>query len=70
LNLLPTESSYTTPWHCCIALRDDGSVTSAPKGDFEENPVFELIWENGRPSYFRENSTSLLQKQSLEPPES
>ncbi|KAJ5654235.1 Pyoverdine biosynthesis [Penicillium lividum] len=55
ISLLPTKTSYTTPWHCSVAFLADGSVTSGPKGDFEDNPKFELIRDkDGRPSYFRE----------------
>lgn len=54
MNLLPTKSSYTTPWHCSVAFRTDGTVVSRPKVEFEDDPTFALVWENGRPSHFRE----------------
>ncbi|KXG50670.1 Pyoverdine biosynthesis [Penicillium griseofulvum] len=62
INLLPTKTSYTTPWHCSVALLADGSFTSGPKGDFEDNPKFELVYEkDGRPSYFREMETGAVE---------
>lgn len=57
ISLLPTDSSYTTPWHCTVAFMADGTLTSGPKGEFEVNPRFELVWEDGKPSFFREKST-------------
>lgn len=47
---------FTTPWHCTIAYMMDGTVTSAMKCDLEADDRFELIYENDRPSYFREKS--------------
>ncbi|KAJ5435512.1 Pyoverdine biosynthesis [Penicillium cf. griseofulvum] len=61
ISLLPTKTSYTTPWHCSVALLADGTFTSGPKGDFEDNPKFELVYEkDGRPSYFREMETGAV----------
>lgn len=54
MSLLNTKTGYTTPWHCCVALMADGEWVSAPMGDFQEDPRFEVVHENGRPSYFRE----------------
>ncbi|KAK7931099.1 hypothetical protein PG985_001811 [Apiospora marii] len=54
VSLLPTATTYTTPWHCAVAFRADGAVVSAPKVEFETDPRFELVYEDGRPSYFRE----------------
>ncbi|KAK8109618.1 transferase family protein [Apiospora kogelbergensis] len=54
INLLPTATTYTTPWHCAVAFRSDGTLISAPKIEFENDPDFELVYEDGRPSYFRE----------------
>ncbi|THC88914.1 hypothetical protein EYZ11_011643 [Aspergillus tanneri] len=54
ISLLPTRTSYTTPWHCSVAFLADGSLISRPKGEFEDDPRYELVCENGRPSYFRE----------------
>ncbi|KAK4185492.1 Pyoverdine/dityrosine biosynthesis protein-domain-containing protein [Podospora australis] len=56
-SLLPTNSSWTTPWHCCIGLKADGTILSLPRDQFDADPTFELIHdEKGNPSYFREKS--------------
>ncbi|KAK3315685.1 Pyoverdine/dityrosine biosynthesis protein-domain-containing protein [Apodospora peruviana] len=54
LSLLDTKTGYTTPWHCSVALMADGQWLSAPMGDFKENPLMEVVYEDGRPSYFRQ----------------
>ncbi|KAF2846133.1 hypothetical protein T440DRAFT_248598 [Plenodomus tracheiphilus IPT5] len=54
MSLLNTTTGYTTPWHCCVALMADGEWISAPMGDFQNDPRFEVVHENGQPSYFRE----------------
>ncbi|RYP51886.1 hypothetical protein DL768_002854 [Monosporascus sp. mg162] len=59
VSLLPTETAFTTPWHCSIAFRLDGTTTTGPRSEFDGNDAFELIYENGRPSYYREK-TDLL----------
>ncbi|RYP80153.1 hypothetical protein DL770_006348 [Monosporascus sp. CRB-9-2] len=59
VSLLPTETIFTTPWHCSIAFRLDGTTTTGPRSEFDGNDAFELIYENGRPSYYREK-TDLL----------
>lgn len=59
ISLLPTETAFTTPWHCSIAFTKEGNVITGPRRDFDTNPTFELVYENGRPSYYRER-TELL----------
>lgn len=54
LSLLNTNTGFTTPWHCSVALMATGEWLSAPKGDFETDPKFRVVDENGRPSYFQE----------------
>ncbi|KAL9620748.1 MAG: hypothetical protein Q9160_004761 [Pyrenula sp. 1 TL-2023] len=54
--LLNTKTGFTTPWHCSVALLADGEWISAPMGDFKQDPSMELVYEDGRPSYFREKS--------------
>ncbi|CAM6002883.1 unnamed protein product [Sphagnum balticum] len=54
MSLLNTKTGYTTPWHCSIALMADGEWLSAPMGDFKEDPMLEVVYEDGRPSYFQE----------------
>lgn len=52
--MLNTKTGYTTPWHCSVALLADGEWVSAPMGDFEKDPRLEVVYEDGRPSYFKE----------------
>lgn len=59
INLLPTDTSFTTPWHCSIAFRLDGTVITGHRSQFDTNEEFELVCEQGRPSYFRERSALL-----------
>lgn len=54
LSLLHTETGYTTPWHCCVALMANGEWLSAPIGTFKDDPQFDVVYEDERPSYFRE----------------
>ncbi|KAH8651434.1 putative pyoverdine/dityrosine biosynthesis protein [Xylariales sp. PMI_506] len=56
ISLLPTDTSFTTPWHCSIGFRLDGTITSGHRSFFEADERFELVHENGRPSFFREKS--------------
>ncbi|KAH7108957.1 putative pyoverdine/dityrosine biosynthesis protein [Dactylonectria macrodidyma] len=59
LNLLPTDTFYTTPWHFTIVFRLDGTTTTGPRAEFEKDDMLELIYENGHPSYYREKSDLL-----------
>lgn len=56
---LPTSTIYTTPWHCSIAYNLDGTITSGMRSEFDANENLELVYENGRPSYYREKSPLL-----------
>lgn len=56
MSLLNTKTGFTTPWHCSVALTADGEWTSGPMGDFQNNPRMKLVYEDGRPSYFKETS--------------
>ncbi|OAA38216.1 Pyoverdine biosynthesis [Beauveria brongniartii RCEF 3172] len=56
ISLLPTTSTFTTPWHCSVAYMLDGTVTSGMRSDLEKDEKLELVYENDRPSYFREKS--------------
>ncbi|XP_014558639.1 hypothetical protein COCVIDRAFT_24842 [Bipolaris victoriae FI3] len=56
ISLLNTRTGYTTPWHCTVAQLADGEWVSAPMGEFQQDPRLELVYENGRPSYFKEQS--------------
>lgn len=55
MSLLNTKTGFTTPWHCSVALMADGEWVSAPMGDFKEDDNLEVIYEDGRPSYFKQN---------------
>ena len=57
MSLLNTKTGYTTPWHCSVALMADGEWMSATMGDFKNDPMMEIVYENGRPSYFRERTS-------------
>jgi len=54
VSLLPTQTSFTTPWHCSVGFKTDGTLVSRPKGEFEDDPIWKLVYENGRPSHFKE----------------
>ncbi|KDN65174.1 putative taurine catabolism dioxygenase TauD [Colletotrichum sublineola] len=62
---LPTQTYFTTPWHCSIAFGLNGTVTTGPRSDFENDPKYELVHEDGRPSYFREKSDLLQWKSDV-----
>lgn len=49
----------TTPWHSTLAIRLDGTVTTGHRETFESNDAYELVYENSRPTYFREKSPLL-----------
>ena len=66
MSLLNTRTGFTTPWHCSIALMADGEWVSAPMGEFQNDPRMEVVYENGRPSYFRETTIGLGNDQKLE----
>jgi hypothetical protein len=59
ISLLPTDTQFTTPWHCTLAVRLDGTATTGHAQTVEEDPAFELVYEGGRPSFYREK-TDLL----------
>lgn len=47
---------YTTPWHSSVALKLDGTLVSGMRSEFEKDAEMELVYEDGRPSYFRQKS--------------
>lgn len=57
LSLLNTRTGYTTPWHCSVAILANGEWVSAPMGEFQKDSRLELVYEHGRPSYFKEKQT-------------
>lgn len=45
-----------------VRHRLHGSLTSAPKGEFEADPKYQVVYVNGRPSHFEEkNNTAILE---------
>lgn len=60
MSLLNTKTGFTTPWHCSVALTADGEWLSGPMSDFKKNPMLEIVYEDGRPSYFQEKIRELL----------
>ncbi|CEI60242.1 unnamed protein product [Fusarium venenatum] len=54
ISLLNTKSGFTTPWHCSVALMEDGEWLSGLAVDFKADRLLELVEEDGRTSYFRE----------------
>lgn len=57
MSLLNTKTGFTTPWHCSVALMADGEWLSAPMGEFKKDPRLEIVYLDGRPSYFKEKMT-------------
>ncbi|KAH7166366.1 Pyoverdine/dityrosine biosynthesis protein-domain-containing protein [Dactylonectria macrodidyma] len=56
MSLLNTKTGFTTPWHCSVALMADGEWMSSPMGDFKDDSKMEIVYEDGRPSYFKEKA--------------
>lgn len=55
INVLPVPK-VSTPWHSAVAIMVDGTVIAGQRKSFEEDANMELVYENGRPSHFRERS--------------
>lgn len=55
INVLPIKN-VVTPWHSTVAIMLDGTVLAGQRKTFEEDTNMELVYEDGRPSYFRERS--------------
>lgn len=55
INVLPIQK-VITPWHSAVAIMVDGTVLAGQRKAFEEDTNLELVYENSRPSYFRERS--------------
>ncbi|KAL4926552.1 transferase family protein [Aspergillus undulatus] len=56
ISLLDSETGFTTPWHCSVAQLANRRWISAPMGEFSKDGRMELVYTDGRPSYFREKS--------------
>ncbi|CAD6505333.1 BgTH12-00824 [Blumeria graminis f. sp. triticale] len=52
ISLLLGENNYTTPWHCACALKPDGTWQFAHRKIFQEDPRYQLIYRNERPSFY------------------
>lgn len=59
MSLLNTKTGFTTPWHCSVALMEDGEWISGALGDFKKDPMLEIVYEDGRSSYFQEKKFGL-----------
>lgn len=55
INILPV-GKVATPWHSTVAIMVDGTIVVGQRKAFEENTNMELVYEDDRPSYFRERS--------------
>lgn len=55
INVLPVQK-VVTPWHSAVAILVDGTVLAGQRKTFEDDTNLDLIYEDGRPSYFRERS--------------
>ncbi|KAG7136837.1 Isocyanide synthase xanB like protein [Verticillium longisporum] len=55
INTLPTTTSFTTPWHCSIAFRLDGSSTTGPRVVYYRERSDLLAWD-ADVAYYRERS--------------
>lgn len=62
LSLLNTKTGFTTPWHCSVALMAIGEWLSAPKGDLEQDTTLTIVEEEGRPSFFRQETAPVEPK--------
>ncbi|KAL9583897.1 MAG: hypothetical protein Q9212_002444 [Teloschistes hypoglaucus] len=60
MSLLDSKTGYTTPWHCSVALMANGEWISGTMISFKENNALEIVYENDRPSHFREKRTARL----------
>ncbi|KAL8826986.1 MAG: hypothetical protein Q9191_003459 [Dirinaria sp. TL-2023a] len=59
MSLLNTKTGFTTPWHCSVALMADGEWISGTMAGFKKDAMLEIVYENGRPSYFQEKTREL-----------
>ncbi|KAL8782450.1 MAG: hypothetical protein Q9213_005380 [Squamulea squamosa] len=64
MSLLHTKTGFTTPWHCSVALLADGEWVSATMAEFKKNPMLEIVYEGGRPSFFRDKACGMQEPNS------
>ncbi|PVH97869.1 Clavaminate synthase-like protein, partial [Periconia macrospinosa] len=55
INVLPVQNTVT-PWHSCIGYKLDGTVIAGHRSMFEDMDDMGLVYENGKPSFFRQRS--------------
>lgn len=62
ISLLPTDTSFTTPWHCAVAFALDGSLTSGHRATFDADPNYKLVYDdqNMASHYVQKEVLSLL----------
>lgn len=61
MSLLDTKTGFTTPWHCSVALMANGEWISATMSEFKKDPTLEIVYENGRPSYFQQRHRGFIE---------
>lgn len=54
--LLSNTAAYTTPWHSTCALELDGTWRFAHSDTFAQDPEYELLSVDGKPSHYRRKS--------------
>ncbi|KAM6521733.1 hypothetical protein FALCPG4_011439 [Fusarium falciforme] len=59
ISLLPDTALTKAPWHCSVAYRLDGAISSDHREVFDKDEMMELVYKHGQPSYFREKSAYL-----------
>ncbi|CAN9197990.1 unnamed protein product, partial [Alternaria alternata] len=55
INVLPLGKTMT-PWHNTVAFKLDGTLIAGHRHGFQQMSDMELVYEDGRASYFRERS--------------
>jgi hypothetical protein len=56
IELFPDNDNFTTPWHTACAFKLDGSMKLAHSKVLLEDPQYELVYRDERPSHFQESS--------------
>ncbi|KAJ4310620.1 hypothetical protein N0V94_008349 [Neodidymelliopsis sp. IMI 364377] len=56
INVLPIQRTVT-PWHSAVAVMVDGTILAGQRDTFEKDTNLELVYEDDKPSYFREQSS-------------
>jgi pyoverdine/dityrosine biosynthesis protein Dit1/alpha-ketoglutarate-dependent taurine dioxygenase len=56
ISLFPDNEFFTTPWHTACAFNLDGSMKLCHSRVLLDDPKYELVYRDGRPSHFQECS--------------